>query len=250
MNARYVRRSLSGAAAGPVAARAARRIPQPRSPRLSVAWRDAVAVLNAPGRLGAALLLATAGATVCLVNADRPAAVAGGALAIYAGASRLLEPLRAETDQPSRARVLLRAPMGRVLTQHAVVPGAVVFAGALAAVAGCAAVGVLPRDGGAIALLLVAATPAVTLCAALSSRRGGQLPASVMAVTYGDATGTTGLLIVAWIIAFPVLGVALGALPESLVAHDGAAGLPQLLALLLGATAVLAASLGWERYAP
>ena len=77
-----------------------------------------------------------------------PLAVAAGALMIYAGASRLLEPLRAETDQPGRVRVLVRAPIGKVLVQHAVVPLVVVVIGALLAIAGCAAAGALPAPTG------------------------------------------------------------------------------------------------------
>ena len=84
-------------------------------------------------------MLAAGGTAICLVNGAHPVAVGAGALAIYAGASRLLEPLRAETDQPGRVRVLLRAPIGKVLVQHALVPLVVVVIGALLAVAGCAA---------------------------------------------------------------------------------------------------------------
>jgi hypothetical protein len=249
MNARYVRRSLTSVSAGPAAGRGARLKP-PRSPRLAVVWRDAVAVLATPQRLGEALVLAAGGTAVCLINAEHPAAVAGGALAIYVGASRLLEPLRAETDQPGRARVLLRARMGHVLSQHAVVPAVVVLAGAVVAAVACALAGGLPRDGGAAALFVVAATPAVTLCAALSSRRGGQLPPSLLSVTYGDQTGMSAGLILGWIILFPVLAVVLGTLPVSIVVHYGLGGAPQLVALLVAATVSLAVALGWERFAP
>jgi hypothetical protein len=249
MNARYVRRSLSSVNAGPVAGRGAR-LRVPRSPRLAIVWRDAVAVLATPQRLGEALVLAGGGAAVCLINGEHPAAVAGGALAVYAGASRLLEPLRAETDQPGRARVLLRARMGHVLSQHAIVPAVVVLAGAAVAAVVCAAVGALPPHGGGAALLVVAATPAITLCAALSSRRGGQLPPSLLSVTYGDQTGMSAGLIVGWIVIFPVLAVVLGSLPVSVVVHYGLGGLPQLVALLVAASVTLAIALGWERFAP
>jgi len=249
MNARYVRRSLTAVGAGPTAGRGAW-LRAPRSPRLAVAWRDAVALLATPQRLGEALVLAGGGTAVCLVNGDHPAAVAGGALAVYVGASRLLEPLRAETDQPGRTRVLLKARMGHVLSQHAIVPGVVVVVGALVAAVGCAVAGALPDHGGAAAVLVVAGTPAVALCAALSSRRGGQLPPSLLSVTYGDQTGMSGALIVGWIVVFPVLAVVLGTLPVSVVVHYGLGGLPQLVALLVAATASLTVALGWERFAP
>jgi hypothetical protein len=249
MNARYVRRSLSSVSSRPVTARRARLRP-PRWPRLAVAWRDAVAALAVPQRLGEALVLATGGTLVCLLNGSHPVAVGVGALAIYASAARLLEPLRAETDNPSRTRVLLRAPMGRVLVGHALVPTLVVLAGSMAAVAGCTVAGALPPHGASAALLAVAATPSIALCAALSSRRGGQLPVSVMAAASGDTTGLSGALIVGWIVAWPVLAIGFGALPMSIVVGHGTAELPPLVALLVWAPVVLTLALSWARFAP
>ncbi|WP_028060732.1 hypothetical protein [Candidatus Solirubrobacter pratensis] len=248
-DARYARRSFTRVGGGPARTRRLR-LPVPRSPGLAVAWRDAVAALRAPQRLGEALLLAAGGAVVCVADAEHTAAVAGGALAIFAGASRLLEPLRAETDSPDRGRLLLGSPLGRTLLRHAALPGAAVMAAAAVAAAGCAAAGALPRHGAAAALLVVAGTPAVTLCAALSSRRGGRLPPSVMAVASTDTSGMGGAIVVAWIAAWPVLGIALGTAPVSSVTRHGTAGLAQLLLLLATATATLAAALRWERFAP
>src|SRR4051794_35153373 len=51
MNARYIRRSLTTVSAGPVAARGANRLKPPHSPRLAIAWRDAIAGLAVPQRL-------------------------------------------------------------------------------------------------------------------------------------------------------------------------------------------------------
>ena len=68
-----------------------------------------------------------------------------------------------------------------------------------------------------------------------------------MAVTYGDATGMSGLLIVAWIVAFPVLAVALDAIPVSLAAEHGSRDLLACLLMLGTVSAVLLVALGWER---
>ena len=251
MNARYVRRSLTAVSSGPVAARGANRLKPPRSPRLAVAWRDAVAGLAVPQRLGEALLLAGVGIVVCVVNGAHPVAVGAGALIVYAGASRLLEPLRAETDQPGRARVLLLTPIGKVLLQHALVPLVVVLTGALLAVAGCAAApGALPDHGGAAALLAVLAMPSITLCAALSSRRGGRLPPSLLAVTYGDASGMSVGLIFGWIILWPLVAAAAGAVPIAVVVHNGTASVPQFVVALLILPALLARGLTAEMFAP
>jgi hypothetical protein len=248
-NARYVRRSLTRVGTGPARARRLR-LPAPRSPRLAVLWRDAVAALRAPQRLGEALLLAAGGTVVCVADADHPAAVAGGALALFAAASRLLEPLRAEIDNADRGRVLLGAPMGRTLLRHAALPGLVVVAAAATATAGCAIAGALPAHGGAVALVALLGTPAITLCAALSSRRGGQLSPSVMAVATTDTSGMGGAIVVAWIAAWPLLGIVLGTAPASSVAAHGTAALEQWILLLVAAAAALAAALRLERFAP
>jgi hypothetical protein len=140
--------------------------------------------------------------------------------------------------------------MGRILRDHAAVPAAVVFAAAALATAGCAVAGALPPHGAAAALLVLAATPAITLCAALSSRRGGQLPDSLMAMTYSDQTGSSVALVLGWVALWPALGVALGTVPVSLAVAHGPQALAQLVALLLAASAGLTVALSWERLAP
>jgi hypothetical protein len=249
MNARYARRSLAGVSSGPAAVPRARLRP-PRSARWAIAWRDAVAALAVPQRLAEALALAAGGTAFALLDARHPVAVGAGVLAVYAAAARLLEPLRAETDKPGRARVLLLAPMGRVLVEHALMPVAVVLAGALLAVAGCAIAGALPAHAGAVAALAVLAVPSIVLCAALSSRRGGRLPESVLSVTYVDTTGSSMLIVLLWIVVFPVLAIALGAIPVSIAARHGADALPSLVILLACAPLALLAGLRWERFAP
>ena len=250
MNARYVRRSLTAVSAGPAAARRANRLKPPHSPRLAVAWRDASAALAVPQRLGEALVLAAGGTVICLINGAHPLAVGAGALAIYAGASRLLEPLRAETDKPGRVRVLLRARIGKVLVQHTLVPLVVVVVGALLGVAGCAAAGVLPDHGGAAVLLVVLATPAITLCAALSSRRGGRLPPSLLAATYNDSSGFSAVLILGWIILWPLVAAAAGAIPIAVVVNHGVADLVQFVIVLVVLPWLLARGLAAEMFAP
>jgi hypothetical protein len=250
MNARYVRRSLTAVSAGPVAAAGATRLKPPRSPRLAVGWRDAVAALAVPQRLGEAVVLAGGGTAVCLVNGAHPVAVAGGALAVYAGAARLLEPLRAETDQPGRVRVLLVAPIGKVLAQHVLVPLVVVMLGALVASAGCAAAGELPAHGGAAVLLAALATLSITLCAALSSRRGGRLPPSVLALTYGDTSGMSLGLVFGWIVLWPLAAAVIGAVAVGGLVDRGPGALPQLAIALVILPILLARGLAAETFAP
>ena len=250
LNARYVGRSMAAVNASAVAG-GATRLRTPRSPRLAVAWRDAEAARGTPQRLFQALALAAGGAAVCLLDARHPVAVAAGAFAIYAAASLLLEPLRSEIDTPSRARVLLLAPLARVLAEHAIVPALAILVATVVAAAGCAAAGELPAHGGAAALLLVAATPAITLCAALSSRRGGQLPASLLSIATTDASGIGGSgIVLGWIVLWPALAVALATWPVSAVVRHGAGSAPGLLVLLAGAAVALLVALSRERFAP
>jgi hypothetical protein len=96
----------------------------------------------------------------------------------------------------------------------------------------------------------VLAGPSIVLCAALSSRRGGRLPESVLSVTYVDTTGSSMLIVLLWLVAFPVLAIALGAIPVSIAAHHGTAALPTLVIVLAGAPLALLAGLRWERFAP
>jgi hypothetical protein len=91
-------------------------------------------------------------------------------------------------------------------------------AGAAVAAIGLAVAGALPARGGALALATIAIGPTIVLCAALSSRRGGRVPVSVLAMgSVGDPSG--GGIVVAWLLAWPVAAVALGALPLVYVAR-------------------------------
>ena len=247
-DARTARQSLRAASAGR-GGRTAWRARRPRRPGLATAWRDATVALGHPQRLAEAALLAAGGALVALLDASHPAAVVGGAFVVYLGASRLLEPLRAETDAPGRAWVLLTRPLGRILVEHALVPAVVVTAAAAVAAAGCAIAGALPTHGGAAALALVAATPAITLCAALNSRRGGRLPSSMMSALW-DPSGAGGGLLFAWLVVWPVLGTGIGSAAVIAVVDRGPSAIPTVLALLAASPVALTAGLSWERFAP
>jgi hypothetical protein len=217
LDARTARLSLRQAA-GPARSRARRGLRVPRRPALAVPWRDATSALRAPQRTLGCTALAAGAAAVAIAAADRPAAEILAALGTYVAASIMLEPLRQEIDQPSASRVLLRRPFGRILLGHVVVPVAVLATGAAVAALGVAVAGALPARGGALAVTAVAVVPAIVLCAALSSRRGGRLPVSVLALgTSGDPTG--GGIVIAWLLAWPAGAVVLGALPPVYLAR-------------------------------
>jgi hypothetical protein len=250
-DARTARRSL--AAVGGGSSKAARRRARPRLRAalarpaghidLAVVWRDVIVTLRARERLLQAVVLAGGGTALAVVD-ERPLPVLAGALVTYVGAALLLEPLRAETDAPNRARALLRARFGRVLMSHAIVPALVVtVAGALAAVAAAIAGELAGDHGAACALAAVAAGPVITLCAALSARRGGRLPLSVLSLaTAGDPSGGMGV-IVGWLVLWPTVAVVLGAVPVIVAASAPSSALTVALICCVAAPGVLAGML-------
>jgi hypothetical protein len=218
-DARRARRALETVGTGD--GRRAARLRRPRSPALAIPWRDAVAALRTPGRVVEGAALAAAGSVLGLLEADRPVAVAVAVLVTYLGASRMVWPLRAELDVRARARVLLLPRLGRVLLGHAVVPAAVTTSAALLGAAGCAIAGSLPSAGAA--LLAVAVTPMLCLCAGMSARREGRLPPSVLVTAVAaDPSGGASFLS-AWLALWPTTAATVGAVPIILLAHGAAA---------------------------
>ncbi len=241
LDARTARLSLQRAA-GPGRARGAPRLRAPRRAGLAIPWRDAVSGLRATGRTLSGAALAAAASVLAIAAARHVAAEALAALGTYFAASTLLEPLRMETDQPSASHVLLTVPFGRVLLGHVAFPMAVVAAAAGVAGAVVAATGEVAARAGALALVAVAVTPAIVACAALSSRRGGRLPISVLtAGAAGDPTGG-GAAVIAWLAAWPAAAAVLGGLPLVLVARGASlsGALPPALVVAAGAPIALA----------
>jgi hypothetical protein len=213
-DARTARRALERVGA-PGSGRRGAALRRPRAARLAVPWRDVAAALRTPGRVLEAAALAGGGTVLALLSTDRPIAVAAAMLVVYLGASRMLWPLRAELDVPTRARVLLRPSFGRVLLAHTIVPAGVTTGAAVLAAAGSALGGALATHPAA-ALATVAAVPMVTACAGMSARRRGKLPPSLLAMSAADPTGGGGAIL-AWLILWPTVAAILGAVPLLLV---------------------------------
>jgi hypothetical protein len=233
-DARSARKSLGTAASSSIRGGAAdlpglRRAISGRAGRkyrgsLAIVWRSALATRRTPGRALESVALAAAGTWLWLVNVDRPLVVSASLLLVYAAAARMLAPLRAELDSRTRARVLLRPRLGIVLRAHVVVPALVISGAAVVAVAGAALADVLPAHGPALAIVAIAAIPAITCCAAMSARRGGRLPHSVLAAaTVGDPSGGA-IALAAWLSSWPVLGVIVAGVPVALVSGHGRSG--------------------------
>jgi hypothetical protein len=97
------------------------RMMRPSQPWLAIPARDLLTFRRNPGLLGVAGSFVAA-AMIAGINAPaRPILTAGVFVGIYAGASRLLEPLRLEKDRPDAHRTLPWS-WGTVLTMHCIVP--------------------------------------------------------------------------------------------------------------------------------
>jgi hypothetical protein len=207
---------------------------------LAVAWRDAVSALRAPGVFAQAAALVAAGSALDLLAADRPLAVALGALAVYAGAARMLGPLRRELDVPDRAPVLLRPGIGAVLLAHALLPAAVTASVAALAAVGCALAGALPAPGAGVALAAVAVGPLLAGCAGAAARREGRMSPSVFVTAMAADPSGGAAAVLGWLALWPAVAATLGSAPILLLAHGGtSATLPAAVVILGGAAVVV-----------
>ncbi|MFF3390029.1 hypothetical protein ACFYW1_03625 [Streptomyces sp. NPDC002669] len=183
------------------AQRWAARLSPPRSPGLLVAWRDAVALVMAPGRTGLMVLLLVPAGAVAHVAAGLggPGRYLAAALAALLGcfaASQLLEPARLDADDVRRTAWSPR-PYERLALEHALVPTLVLV------VAGC----LLALPAHPVVLLAVpAAAPVLVAAGLLSAYRS---PAPVWVLYGGSALGDTGpILTVLWYAIGPMAGTA------------------------------------------
>jgi Family of unknown function (DUF6297) len=196
------------------------RLRRPRRRWLAIPWRDALSLLRAPARLGWALVLAGAGVLAVAAEPDRRAVIAVAVLAGYLAAAQLVEPLRAEADQPDASRQLPLA-WGDLLVLHCVVP-ALALAGAGALGTGIAWVAGL-LEGPAPWLALLACLPlagVLVLCAAIAGHRGRVSPATLStAFGLGELGGPVYLL--GWIALGPLLAEVLLAVTATVVVDAG-----------------------------
>lgn len=213
------------------------RLRRPRWRWLAIPWRDALALLRAPARLGWAVVLAGASVLAVASEPDRRAVIAAAVLAGYLAAAQLIESLRAEADQPDASRQLPLA-WGDLLVLHCVVP-TLALAGAGALATGVAwAAGLL---GGPAPWLALAACPLLAgilvLCAAIAGHRGRVSPATLStAFGLGELGGPVYLL--GWIALGPLLAEAMLAVTATVVVDAGRQ--PGALAGALWTAAILA----------
>ncbi|MGW4380421.1 hypothetical protein [Kitasatospora sp. NPDC004531] len=215
------------------------RLPAPRRPWLILYWRDALALLRAPARLGRAVLL-TVPAVLCAVPAGDTPGVASWAVTVlalafgYLAVAQLLEPARVETDDVRRAS-WSPYPFAGLMLRHAVVPTVL---GLVLATAGSAAV--LALGGGAAAWLVPAAVPPLVAAGLVNACRGAARR-DLLYRSSGAGGSSAVVLFTAWYAAGPAVAVPVLALPFSAVLRSGTAdALPQSLAVAVTLALTLA----------
>jgi hypothetical protein len=195
------------------------RLRRPRSSWLAVPWRDALSLLRAPGRIGWALLLTVGGASAVAAAPHSRAIVAASVVAGYAAATRLVEPLRLEADQPD-AHHVLPWRWGDLLLLHCAVPVLSLTVLGVLAVSAASLAGLLPAAAAWSALALC---PLVSATFVLSAVIAGQRsPFPIELLLLGGDVGAVVLLV--WLVTGPILaGVAL-ILPVSIMHRAAADG--------------------------
>lgn len=151
-------------------------------------------------------------------NSDRPVVVGAALALVYIGASRLLGPLRMELDMADRTRVFMKPRAGRILAAHTLLPGVVVAGAGVLCASASAIAGTTATP--AATLATVAAAPVVTCCAAMSARRRGRAPQSIVMVATAVDPAGGGLALAQWLAFWPSIAAVLGGAPVLLTAGN------------------------------
>ena len=208
-------------------ARVARRasVPRPTRPRRVVLWRDALALLREPSRLGWATLLGAAATVEGLTHPGRTLPAVVAAVLLYFAASLLCEPLRIDVDAPDTSALLLSWPFARVLLAHCALPIMVLFGLTATTIVGV----VLAGAAGAGALVVIPTVLApmivtVVLCAALAARSGGRVDENLLGrLLTLDASNPMGAtLVVLWLIPWLLAAVVVVGGATLIVGHAAA----------------------------
>ena len=187
------------------------RVPRPRQRWLAVPWRDAVALARTPAQVGWSAVLLTAGITLGATQPHRTLALTGAAVLGYLAATRLLEPLRVEIEEPGASH-LLPGSYATIVITHAAVPTVLLTLIGWVALGGLAVFGVVPVAGlgwGVVATLPLAAL--LVGCGAVAAHRG-EVPMHYL--VFGDMG--MGMLL-GWLLLGPYLAAILLGAPLAIL---------------------------------
>ncbi|MDJ0343420.1 hypothetical protein QMK19_19315 [Streptomyces sp. H10-C2] len=234
---RTARQVAAGASGTPRPARLT--LPAPRRAALAVPWRDLLALLHSPGRLGRALVLtvlSVLGAVVA-AGAHRVGGLAATAAALvfgYWAVAQLLEPARLETDDTRRGS-WSPYPYGGLMLRHTIVPVAL---GLLVSLLAAACVALL--GGGVRVALAPAVVPAFVAAGLVNACRGVSKQHLLLSPAQSP-TGSVGpVLFLAWYLSGPLVAVAALTVPFVMALHTPTAA---HLALTACVSAVVTAGL-------
>lgn len=187
------------------------RLRPPRVRWLAIPWRDVLATLRAPGRLGWATALAGAAVLSAAAAPDRRALVAAAVLAGYLAAGRLVEPVRMEADQPDAHRQLTWR-YGSLVLQHCLLPTAMLAALGMLGVVAARLTGLLPTAARGFALAGTLPAAAVLVLAAAIAGRRGRVPVELLALGDAGAIALLGWIMTGPLLAETLLGLAIALL--------------------------------------
>jgi hypothetical protein len=247
---RAAKLALMEAGGGGTVRRVRLRPPRGRWARhLAVVWRDALALLRAPGRLGRAAVWTACAAAAAGLGADlggerRPVGLVVGLVCGYAAVGALAEPARVETDDLRRA-AWSPYRFRTLMLQHGVVPALV------GAVLGLLAAAPFAVRGSPWALLAMPLCALPFTGAALYGACRGPARTELMFLGAGSPIGSPGPLIyLAWYAAGPLAAiVVLSLVLDPLLVHPGApaAARAAWIAALLTAALLLIATRSADR---
>jgi hypothetical protein len=215
------------------------RLRRPRWRALAIPWRDTLSLLRAPARLGWALVLVGAGVLAVAAQPDRRAVTAAAVLAGYLAAGQLLEPLRAEADQPDASRQLPIA-WGDLMLLHCVIPVAGLTVIAWLGVGVAWVAGLLPGPAPWVALAAAPLVAGVLVgCAAIAGHRG-RLSPGTLSTAFGLGEFGGPIYLIAWVALGPLLAEVLLAVTATVVVDAGSK--PGALAGALWSAGILLAA--------
>ena len=181
------------------------RIRRPRHRWQLIPWRDLVSLLRRPGLLERTVVAVAAAAALLWWARGGVAAIVGAVLLVSTAAGQLLEPLRIELEEPVVGDLTPLSPVDLAL-EHLAVPAVLLaLCGILVAVV-AAALAVMPWSAMPAAILgSIVGAALFTAAAGLTSTRGAPpLQLLLMGGDYGA------LLLIGWLLAGPILALALG----------------------------------------